>query len=269
MTTVVVQWDTTSELRTNVWLWAWKERHNSKHTINLGYKICRISEIIQSTISTCYHSKITIIPSTKRKCKISVEYNPIEFQRNVKCTIVYIHNVPSKKVEPFSTSTSPKNERAVLILQNSHIATGSNKANDSIMKNDMNIRYKAKNVITDETKHSSELAWIYNYINASITNGAAILELYGTLKFRIEALESHVSLKYDVIRERFANYAWRSDDFCSKRKDISIFSYQSIFLWSWPTWKNGIQSLLFSYDTSGNIQDVEKLCSGKSHFLSL
>ena len=46
------------------------------------------------------------------------------------------------------------------------------------MKNDMNIRYKAKNVITDETKHSSELAWIYNYINASITNDAEILEVY-------------------------------------------------------------------------------------------
>ena len=91
-------------------------------------------------------------PNKKRTCKISVEYehNPIEFQVNVKCTIVYTHNVP--KVEPFSTSTSLKNETTGLK------APGSNKANDSIMKNDMNIRHKAKNVITDETKHSSELA---------------------------------------------------------------------------------------------------------------
>ena len=95
---------------------------------------------------------------------------------NVKCTIVYIHNVP--KVEPFSTSTSLKNKTLLRAL----LATGSNKANDSIMKNDMNIRHKAKNVITDETKHSSELARIYNYINASITNGAAILEVYTILK---------------------------------------------------------------------------------------
>ena len=109
-------------------------------------------------------------PKKKRTCKISVEYehNPIEFQVNVKCTIVYIHNVP--KVEPFSTSTSPKNETLK--------ASGSNKANDSFMENDMNIRHKEKNVVTDETKHSSELAKIYNYINASITNAAAILELY-------------------------------------------------------------------------------------------
>ena len=94
---------------------------------------------------------------------------------NVKCTIVYIHNVP--KVEPFSTSTSPRNKT---VLE----ASGSNKANDSIMKNDMNIRHKAKNVITDETKHLSELAWIYNYINASITNlnGTAILEVYTIVK---------------------------------------------------------------------------------------
>ena len=114
----------------------------------------------------------------KEHVKISVEYehNPIEFQGNVKCTIVYIHNVP--KVEPFSTSTSPKNETVL-------VATGSNKANDSIMKNGMNIRHKAKNIITDETKHSSELERIYNYINANITNlfpiqknGAAILEVY-------------------------------------------------------------------------------------------
>ena len=95
---------------------------------------------------------------------------------NVKCTIVYIHNVP--KVEPFSTSTSLKKNTWLTAL----LATGSNKANDSIMKNDMNIRYKANNVVTDETKHSSELAKIYNYINASITNGAAILEVYTILK---------------------------------------------------------------------------------------
>ena len=115
-----------------------------------------------------------MIPSKKRKCKISVEYehNPIEFQGNVKCTIVYIHNVP--KVEPFSTSTSPTNETLK--------ASGPNKANDSFMENDMNIRHKAKNVITDETKHSSELAGIYNYINVSITNGAAILEVYTIVK---------------------------------------------------------------------------------------
>ena len=50
------------------------------------------------------------------------------------------------------------------------------------MKNDMNIRHKAKNIITDETKHSSELAREHNYINASITNGAAILEVYTIFK---------------------------------------------------------------------------------------